>query len=179
MGLNICRVNTIETDNYRFIEKLLTEAFPTEEYRELADFRFLTMYESRFHNNLIFDDGVPVGFITYWDMDQFCYVEHFAILPGMRSRGYGCEVLEYLKTRINGSIVLEVELPVEEAAKRRVAFYQRQGFQLWQRAYLQPPYRLGGCFFPLFLMAYGPLDEAADFDRVRGLIYRVVYNYRE
>lgn len=179
MSLEICRINTTRTGDYHFIEKLLIQAFPKEEYRELADFRFLTIHESHFHNNLIANDGVPLGLVTYWDMGAFCYIEHFAILPKMRNRGYGHEVLEYLKTYLDCPLVLEVECPVEEMARRRIAFYQRQGFLLWQHDYLQPPYRSGDTPLPMLLMVYGALDETADFESVKRMIHQVVYNYQE
>ena len=35
-----------------------------------------------------------------------------------------------------------VEIPEEEMAKRRINFYQRQGFSLWEKPYQQPPYSL-------------------------------------
>ena len=77
--------------------------------------------------------SMPVGFITYWDFDSFYYVEHFATNPALRNGGYGKRTLEYLCNYLKHPIVLEVERPVEEMAKRRISFYQRQGFTLWKK----------------------------------------------
>lgn len=171
------RLQTADTPEFRFVEELLTGAFPKEERRDPADFRTITVHDERFHNLLITDEDSLVGFITYWDLGRFCYIEHFAILPAVRNRGYGREVLCWLKNRLCCPIVLEAECPVEEMACRRIAFYQRQGFLLWQSEYLQPPYRPGDNFFPLRLMVYGALDEAADFSHVKQTIHRVVYGF--
>lgn len=86
-----------------------------------------------FYNNIIFDNETPVGFITYWDFNDFYYVEHFAIDPTLRNGGYGKKTLDYLCKELDRPIVLEVEMPVEEMAKRRINFYQRQGFVLWEK----------------------------------------------
>lgn len=173
--IEIRRICNTDTADFHFIEELLTAAFPQEEYRQLSEFRRLTKEETRFHNNLIVDNDSPIGLITYWDLDRFCYVEHFAILPAMRNKGYGHNVLELLKGHKRLPIVLEVECPEEEMARRRIAFYQRQGFTLWQSEYLQPPYRPGDGFLPLRLMVHGELDENTCFPWVKQTIHQKVY----
>lgn len=80
-------ISTSDVQHYQFMEDLLIAAFPPEEYRELKDLREYTNRIGSFHNNIIFDDNTPVGFITYWDFDHFYYVEHFAINPTLRNSG--------------------------------------------------------------------------------------------
>ena len=99
------------------------DSFPPEEYRQLEQLREYTDRTGNFHNNIIFDDDLPVGFITYWDFDSFYYVEHFATNPALRNGGYGKRTLEYLCNYLKRPIVLEVERPIEEMAKRRISFY--------------------------------------------------------
>ena len=96
------------------MEELLVESFPPEEYRELEHLREYTDRIGNFHNNIIFDDDLPIGFITYWDFDEFYYVEHFATNPALRNGGYGKRTLEHLCEFVKRPIVLEVERPVEE-----------------------------------------------------------------
>ena len=78
-----------------------------------------------FCNNVIVEDGKPVGMISYWDMGDFYYIEHFAIDPSLRNGGYGKRVLESIQTKLQGPIVLEVEEPTEEMRIRRINFYKR------------------------------------------------------
>ena len=136
-------ISTSDLQHYKFMEELLIDSFPPEEYRQLEQLREYTDRTGNFHNNIIFDDDLPVGFITYWDFDSFYYVEHFATNPALRNGGYGKRTLEYLCNYLKRPIVLEVERPVEEMAKRRISFYQRQGFTLWEKDYCQPPYKPG------------------------------------
>jgi hypothetical protein len=73
---------------------------------------------------------------------------------------------------------LEVEIPEEEMAKRRINFYQRQGFSLWEKPYQQPPYKTGDNYLPMLIMAYGDIECGKDFDSVKEHIYREVYNVK-
>lgn len=175
--MELQRICSCDTAHYRFMESLLVQAFPVEEYRPLEELRTLTEEESRFHNHVIVDAGIPVGLITYWDFGDFHYVEHFAVAPELRNGGMGARVLACVKERLSTPIVLEVEMPVEEMARRRVGFYGRQGFVLWENAYVQPPYRPGGDSLPMRLMVCGDLRSDRDFHRIEKTIHREVYQF--
>ena len=68
------------------------------------------------------------------------------------------------------------EMPQEEMAQRRIGFYQRNGFTLWENEYYQPPYKAGDSFLPMRLMVHGALDSQKDYEKVKQRIYRDVYN---
>ncbi len=171
------QLQPIRTDSpyYGFMESLLIASFPPEEYRELDCLRTFTDHTSLFHNNIILDEGTPVGLFTYWDFSDFYYIEHFAIHPDFRNGGYGSKVLQHFLSRFQRPVVLEVEIPVGEIEQRRIRFYERQGFLLWQAPYLQPPYRSGDEYLPMYLMVHGELQYDSDFEQVRDTIYREVY----
>lgn len=178
--IKIQPIRTSDVQHYKFMEELLISAFPPEEYRKLEDLREYTDCKDSFSNNIIFEEDTPVGFITYWEFKDFYYVEHFAINPALRNGGYGKKTLEYLCSHLaDRPIVLEVEEPIEEMAKRRIAFYQRQGFILWEPKYQQPPYKPGDPFLPMHLMVYGPLDCNKNFEKVKSTIYKEVYGVEE
>jgi len=173
--ISIQHIRTTDKDNYRFAENLLTTAFPKEERRELSLQRKYTDHNKQFNNNILLVDEDPIGFISYWDFDDFLYVEHFAIDETKRNGGYGKLVLNVLKEKLQRPIVLEVELPKDEISKRRISFYQRQGFQLWEKEYQQPPYRKGDNYLPMYLMIQGELNNSIDFDQVKDTLYKEVY----
>ncbi len=169
------RITTADVALYDYMEQLLVESFPPEEYRELKALRKYTDEKANFYNNVITYDHAPIGFITYWDFNQFCYVEHFAIHPTQRNGGFGRMALSHLCERLKRPIVLEVEMPDIELPQRRIRFYQRQGFTLWKTPYLQPPYKAGDSFLPMLLMAYGDISEQ-EFETVKARLYHEVYN---
>lgn len=172
------RISTADESLYEYMEHLITTAFPPEEHRPLNELRSYTDTKPHFHNNIILHHDIPIGFITYWDFGKFYYVEHFAIDPDQRNGGHGKNVLNHLCQLLQHPIVLEVEMPEEEIAQRRINFYKRQGFTLWNNTYHQPPYRAEDDYLPMLLMAHGDLECEKDFENVKGAIYREVYNVK-
>jgi GNAT superfamily N-acetyltransferase len=160
------------------METLLVSSFPEEEYRQLEELREYTDRTGNFHNNIVFDGDLPIGFLTYWKFESFCYVEHFATNPALRNGGYGSRAMAYLCDWLGCPVVLEVERPSgpdDEMPRRRVGFYQRLGFKLWRNDYRQPPYRQGGTSLPMYLMVHGNLDPGRDYAMVKRQIYTAVY----
>lgn len=159
-----------------FVEKLYIESFPQSERRPVQI--MMDFYEN---NDLFFIDvavesGNLVGFLTYWDIDEFIFAEHFAIAPEFRNGGYGRKVMESFQ-KVTKPIILEVELPSTILSERRIGFYQRLGFKLWENVqYQQPAYFSGGLAIPMKLMTYGDLNVERDLIEIRSKIYSIVYN---
>lgn len=113
-----------------------------------------------------------VGFITVWELDGFTFAEHFVVYEAFRNRGYGAEILAALK-EIYPRIVLEAEPPVGEMPRRRIGFYERNGFCRNPRPYFQPSYYGEEDGVELVVMSYPAL--LADFDGTVAQIYETVY----
>ena len=170
------RITTSDKELYQFMEQLMVESFPPEEYRTLEELREYTDKKGHFYNNVVLENEIPIGLLTYWQLDGFYYFEHFAISPKHRNCGIGQRTLRQLCQELPLPIILEVELPNEEMAQRRIHFYERQDFKLWNKDYLQPPYKKGDNYLPLLLMAYGNLNPDTDYERIKKAIYKEVYN---
>lgn len=161
---------------YGQVERLMEQAFPFEERRCPEDQRRVAETDPRLTVNALVSENRFVGLLTYWKLDGMMYVEHLATLPEVRGGGMGRRVMEKLTGCSDVPVVLEVEPPVDELTRRRVDFYRRCGFVLWEkRRYLQPSYHSGSGSLPLQLMVYGGLDESLDFDRVRACIHTSAY----
>ena len=62
-------ISTSDLQHYKFMEELLIDSFPPEEYRQLEQLREYTDRTGNFHNNIIFDDdcqsaSLPIGILT-------------------------------------------------------------------------------------------------------------------
>lgn len=176
--ITLQRINSEQTEYYNYVENLLINAFPAEERRDLSMQKELADNCTLFHNTLILHEQVPIGLITYWNFINYHYIEHFAIHPSQRNGGYGQKVLNHLHEQLNTPIILEVERPTNELSMRRIGFYQRLGYKLWEKDYFQPPYRDGDHFFPMYLMAYGSLDKDKDYEKIKDTLYKEVYNIK-
>ncbi len=58
---------------------------------------------------------------------QFIYIEHFCILPEMRNKGYGQNILKLLREK-RENVILEIDPPIDAIPRRRKEFYIRNGF---------------------------------------------------
>lgn len=173
--IEIKKITTKDKTNYSFVENLMHTAFPEQERRDTPQQREYSDNNPLFSNNVILEEGKPIGMISFWNMGDFYYIEHFAIDPTLRNGGYGKRVLESIKELLHNPIVLEVEEPTDEISTRRIGFYKRLGFILNEKTYVQPPYRKGDTELPMFLMTYGPIDMENEFERIKNTIYKEVY----
>lgn len=172
--LKLTKINTKSPD-YQFVETLMHTAFPSDERREDSSQRYNVDCNEKMCCLLIKDGDVNVGFFTIWALSGISYVEHFAIDANLRQRGYGTKALSALSTLTSASsLILEVELPSTEEAIKRIAFYEKNGFKLSSRPYIQPPYSSDKQSVPMALMTYGAVD-ANEIETAVADMYKHVY----
>ncbi len=163
-------------DEFEKVFDLMVEAFPVDERRTFDEQKELLC-------NPIFDiyvykdsdDGEIRGFISVYRFDKFTFVEHFAVNPKYRNLGLGHEILSNL-TICFGKLLLEVEAPETEQAKRRIGFYERNGFYLNDYPYIQPPISKGTNPIPLLLMTTGDKLSQNEYIEAKSTLYKYVYN---
>ena len=170
--LTLTKIDT-KNPNYQFVETLMHSAFPSDERREDDKQRYNVDYNDKMQCLLIQDGDVNVGFITLWSLSGISYVEHFAIADSLRQRGYGTQSLSSTLTSTS-TLILEVELPSTEEATKRIAFYEKCGFKLSARPYIQPPYSPDKQSVPMALMTYGNVGDD-EIETAVGEMYRHVY----
>lgn len=157
------------------MEKTYMNSFPEVERRDFALVKELLKNNSRFKAYALLKGDAYAGFITVWMLDEFVYVEHFAIDEAFRSGGIGGKALQRFLAEIGLPVVLEVERPLDEMSKRRIGFYERLGFSLDYNDYKQPPYRKENEWLDLYLMSYGDINLEVAYGTVKDKIYSHVY----
>ena len=130
---------------------LYWSCFPLNEQREYQS-QCSIMDESAYHFDLIYEGEDFVGFVLYWDREDFIYVEHFCITHLRRSEGLGAKALEMLKGA-GKPIILEIDPPVREIAIRRKGCYERCGFAANDFEHIHPSYHAMFPGNPLLLMS--------------------------
>ncbi len=166
--------NLFTSEYFEFAKNLFENAFPVE---ERPDFEILQERNPNlFHFHIITYHGKPIGILSYWDFEDFIYIEHFAISDIVRNQGLGKEILTQFLTSHLKQIVMEVEPPIQEMARRRIGFYKRLGFLDNEFEYQQPPYRGNLEFLSMKILSRQPLTKQ-DFEHVKHMIYTNVYKY--
>lgn len=156
--------------------KLYTDAFPEAERRTPEEWRKQMETKTDFCVMAVTEGELFEGFISFWDLRNFVYVEHFAVRADIRGKGIGGRIFEELKKQAGKRpVVLEVELPDNDMARKRIAFYERHGLNVVDRNYRQPPYRKGETALTLLIMTTDTAFAENHFDEIRDSIYTNVY----
>lgn len=136
----------------RDVERILTEAFPPEERRSMDEVRRVLCGELL--EMLTLEEGGNIlGLLQVWNLEEMVFLEHFAIDKDRRGRGLGTKLLHYVWEYWGKPVILEVEPPEGETQRKRIAFYERNGFCLSDYPYLMPNLQGSGPALPLLLMS--------------------------
>lgn len=161
-------------DDYR-VEQIFNSystTFPEDERREWS--QFIKLFD---HPNVkiisVLNDTENVGYLIIWELTNYVFVEHFEVFSEFRNQKLGSHITDYLFKNYP-RIILEIEPEhLNDDAKRRFSFYQRNGFNLIDEAYVQPSYGEGKKSLPLWLLAnYSP----ENLNEVKEEIYDIVYH---
>lgn len=163
-------------EKFSQLYSIMEYSFPPTE-RGSESLHFSEYNRPEFHCMCYEPDGIPTGFLNYYDLceDNVIFIEHFAVDVGQRGRGTGSAMLkEFLKSAVKSLVVLEVEPPEGDVEKRRISFYQRIGFVFNPGEYFQPEFYGRSPAIPLNLMTNRPIDDE-QFETVKSLIHRKIY----
>lgn len=166
---------TTETD-LEAAKEIYLEAFPPAEQRPWE--MIAARCDGKLSLSGIYLNGRIVGMVTTWRFPDFVYVEHFVVDATLRGRNIGSSAIHILQRQCAPlPILLEVEPEhLSPQALSRIKFYQRLGFHIIDRSYVQPPY---DSYLPpvhLWLMA---TDPELSPQKASLLLHRVVYGVIE
>lgn len=164
----------LQKENFNEIYSLLEVSFPSDERRDKTEQEKLFDKEQYSVYGYEKDEKL-CGIIALWEFDEFMYIEHFAVNPNMRNGGIGKNMLSEIKDIFGKKICLEVEPPESDITKRRIGFYERNGFFLNNYEYYQPPMGKGKKSIPLLVMTTDGEISREEFVYVRNALYKVVY----
>ncbi len=151
---------------------IMRSSFPTDEYRTYDAQRAL--FQKPSFRLLALGDPIQ-AFAAVYQFDGFLFIEHLAVRPELRNKGLGAKILKELRSE-GKTIILEVELPTTDLTRRRIGFYQRNGFFLNDQSYVMPSLGPGKPPIDMKIMTTKrPLTDP-EFERARDLIYRDVYD---
>lgn len=162
-------------DDFNDIYDLMEFSFPKSELLG-KEVHYQNFQRPDFYGKKYEDEKGLAAFIIGYQEEQYLFLEYFAVRADLRQHGIGSQ---FLKTLINQeshqNIYLEVELPETEIAKRRIGFYQRQGFLLNTCDYKMPTLDngYGGC--PLYVMSYPNTIKPEDFPNIKESFYKKIY----
>ncbi|MBD3903652.1 GNAT family N-acetyltransferase [Chryseobacterium sp. Ch-15] len=161
-------------DDYRVqqIYNSYSTSFPEDERRDY--YKFLQLFgHPKVKVISVLHNSENIGYLIIWELSNFVFVEHFEVFSEFRNQKLGSHITDYLFKNYP-RIILEIEPEhLNEDAKRRFSFYQRNGFNLIDETYVQPSYGEGKKSLPMWLLAnYSP----ENLKEVEDEIYDIVYH---
>lgn len=175
--LHFHKINTINNQFFSNLFNLYTLAFPPAERRTWAGLEYELNYEKRLYVHALIQDGEFVGLFNYWKFERFYYLEHLAVSPKYRGQGIGSEAMGIFMKETKLPIILEVEMPNNIIASRRILFYERLGFSILSHNYAQPPYEGDGFLMPELIMTNDVHYANTHFEKIKEILYNEVYHY--
>ena len=174
--MNTSTLETLQVKDFDKVYSIMEESFPIderrtyEEQKELLNNKLYSIYILSDIEN----DNIK-AFIAIWQFDDFAFIEHFAVSSSYRNGGIGAFILQEVKKLLSCMICLEVELPEEEMAKRRIGFYERNGFYYNEYEYMQPAISKDRNEIPLRIMTTGGKVTEDRFNEMKDILYQYVY----
>lgn len=146
-------------------------SFPEDERRDENDF-WAIFNNPNAQVLSISESQQPIGYLILWKMLDFIFIEHFEVFECFRGRSLGSKILNELIKK-HSKIILETEpSTLNDIAKRRVKFYQRNHFEILDKNYIQPSYGIGKNPLNLWLMG---TFTPKNIEKYIHEIYKIVY----
>ncbi|MCM1167670.1 MAG: GNAT family N-acetyltransferase [Lachnospiraceae bacterium] len=167
--------NPMPRELFAQLFKIIEYSFPKNERRGFEE-HFGEFQKPPFRSLVCAENGNIAGFMNYWQLTGFVYLEHFAVAEELRGKGLGAELMNRLYNIVNCPIILEAEPPeLGKTAARRIEFYKRLGFHPNEYEYYQPPYGKNSEPVRLIIMSKPSPLSRERFAEVRAVIYRDAY----
>lgn len=170
-------IELLHPNDFDQMYSIMEQSFPDDEYRGYESQKQL--FENPEYKVYIYrnpDTHTITGFLSAWDFENLLFFEHFAVSSAARNNGIGKMMLQEVLSQTNKLACLEVELPTGELEKRRIHFYERNGFCLNPYPYMQPSIAPGRKPVPLRIMTYKRAVSEEEYNKIKNLLYERVYH---
>lgn len=170
----------LNKDEFEQVYRIMKSSFPPDEHRpyeeqqELMENLNYQIYVAKETDNFL----EIQGFMAVWQFEDLSFIEHFAVDGKYRNTGLGSRMLQEIMEHLGGRICLEVELPDNDIAKRRIQFYERNGLYYNDYPYIQPAISKGRNPIPLRIMTSGGAISEDEYEEIKDTLYREVYKLK-
>lgn len=167
----------LEESQFDEAYQIMEASFPRSELRPYPKMKELFINKKLFFYG-IEAKGTLFAIIIVWEFETFIFLENFAVLKNQRGKGLGSKSLDGLKKLYDKKIVLEVEKPFDSMSRKRISFYERNGFILSEFGYMQPPLNEEINDVPLILMSFPNSLHELEFEEMKKEIFKEVFEVR-
>lgn len=175
--MELLRVSPAGSKLWDQVWRLYTDSFPEYERRRISS-HARACEDGQFNTCIAVDNGNLLALLFYWKYDEYVYIEHIAVLPALRGRNIGSSLLaEFITQNKDKKIILEIDPPVDDISKRRLAFYERIGFRNDEYSYIHPSYTKNGQKHELHILTYPESITEEEFGKFKQFMEERVLKY--
>ena len=123
-----------------------------------------------------YEDDYLLAAMIVWELEHCVYLENFAVSEKARGKGIGSFVLkEFTRLYKDCFLFMEVEVPYDSISRRRIQFYEKNGYLSNRYTYIQPPFRKDDEPVHLTFMTYPSCMNEEQCHDIKEEIFKVVY----
>ncbi len=157
--IELIRITDTCEETWKKAIAIYETSFPPEEKRPYKEHVRLMKENNSYHFYAAMQEQTITGIVILWELKGFIFLDYLATSSHIRNKGYGKQTVEQLKELFDNTIILEVELPDNDLAKRRIGFYTRSGFNLLDFPYYMPKYNNPKERLPMCLMSFPDITD--------------------
>ena len=166
-------IESINSSNYS--EEIIKDSFNIRENWNLKE-----SLNNKKIKKILYDikkDDIHIGVCLCWILEEFLYIEYFAIEKKCRCLGYGSAALKKLMNMYDNIILEVVPENTNNLAYRRVNWYRSLGFYLYNDTYPYPYFLDNGevTFIDFRLMSSNELTSY-EYKKIVNLLHKDIYN---
>lgn len=175
--MELLKITPSDSRLWEQVWRLYNESFLQYERRRISS-HSLASEDADFHTYIAVDNGNLLALLFYWTFDNCIYIEHLAVDPLRRGRNIGATLLTNFFSQYPArNIILEIDPPVDDISKRRLAFYEKLSFKNTGRIFTHSSYTRNGTGHQLLVLSYPELLSDAQYGRFMELVTEKVLKY--
>jgi ribosomal protein S18 acetylase RimI-like enzyme len=132
-------ITDINDAYYQSFLAIYSVSFPEHEQRNREQ-QLTAFSDNRYHLSILTENDQVVSFIAWWNFPTYVYIEHFAVSPEFRGKNIGSNMINTFADRIKKTIVIEIDPPINDISRKRLAFYEKVGYKANPHKHFHPPY---------------------------------------
>ncbi|MCC8035612.1 MAG: GNAT family N-acetyltransferase [Rikenellaceae bacterium] len=177
--MELLKITPSESRLWEQVWRLYNESFPEYGRRRVSS-HTMACEDPDFHTYISIDNGNLLALLFYWTYGKTIYIEHVAVDPQMRGKNIGSKLLtSFARDNADSTIMLEIDPPVDEISKRRLAFYERIGFKNTGRIFTHPSYSRNGQGHELLVLSFPDETDDAGYEAFMEFVSEKVLKYRD
>lgn len=133
------QIRNTEDAWYNDFLRIYSISFPVYEQRNHKQ-QLYAFGDDRYNLYCLIEDEIMNSFISFWNFDNYVYIEHLAVNDKLRGKNIGTETLTRFIEEIKKTIILEIDPIIDNVSSKRLQFYQKIGFKENEYKHIHPAY---------------------------------------